>query len=472
MDQRLIKRAARLAEQLKDNQTAIINRWNASHADKVAAERFMNNDNLPLSELNDLMAQSCQTSADTPHVLMIQDTSFYRFEADLTKDQRSRFSQQDQHIGRHRTQSDHRGIYAHPTIAVDAATGMPLGLPHLHLYHLPLDSPDKHERNYKALGIEEKHSYRWVSSVHRAAAKLPHASRLTVIADREADIYGMLAQPYDERVDLLIRSNYDRLVTTPRGDKKVSQLLAEVPWMGHHTAQVYDKQQQGGRRPITLSVRYRTVSLKRPERARLDATNYPEALELNVVEAKQLNGLGPKGKPVHWIIYTTQPVADLDQAIGVLDRYGQRWWIEDFFRLTKKKGFGLESSRFASGIALKRLMYLVFEQAVKVLALRQGRTNEDLAAASQLSPSEIAVLRVLSGQLSSRPKSQRCPYRSGSLAWAVFLIATLGGWSGRDAAKRPPGVITLLRGYKKLRTMTHAYQLFNADDRGSPAEDV
>ncbi|MDP3533680.1 MAG: hypothetical protein Q8S31_10395 [Alphaproteobacteria bacterium] len=43
--------------------------------------------------------------------------------------------------------------------------------------------------NYKSLPIEEKESYRWLETALNSKKSLSMASKITIIADRESDIY-------------------------------------------------------------------------------------------------------------------------------------------------------------------------------------------------------------------------------------------------------------------------------------------
>lgn len=55
----------------------------------------------------------------------------------------------------------------------------------------------------------EHQSYRWMASMKRSEALLRDASMVTVVADREADIYEMFASRLDS-VEGVIRASHDR----------------------------------------------------------------------------------------------------------------------------------------------------------------------------------------------------------------------------------------------------------------------
>jgi hypothetical protein len=52
-------------------------------------------------------------------------------------------------------------------------------------------------------------------------------------------------------------------------------------------------------------------------------------------------------------------------------------------------------------------------------------------------------------KLEGKTKKQINPYAKGSMAWAAWIIARLGGWNGYQS-ESPPGPITMLRGLQKF----------------------
>ena len=67
-------------------------------------------------------------------------------------------------------------------------------------------------RNYKEQPIEEKESYRWILSSEESKECLKEAESLTIISDRESDIYEELALVPDYNINLLIRASRDRCI--------------------------------------------------------------------------------------------------------------------------------------------------------------------------------------------------------------------------------------------------------------------
>ena len=96
-------------------------------------------------------------------------------------------------------------IQAHPTIAVDGESGALLGLD-----MLVREGGQKGRRKTRA--IEDKESRRWLDGAEAAAGLLASgALGVTVVADRESDIYEAFARK-PAGIKLVIRAAHDRAV--------------------------------------------------------------------------------------------------------------------------------------------------------------------------------------------------------------------------------------------------------------------
>jgi hypothetical protein len=456
MEKRLIERLGKIRQSMWESQSSIINHWEGGRNDAAAAERFFKNGSAGLDEIiEDITSRCSESCPEGGHVLLIQDTTEYNYNSI-----EGRLKARDPDIG---VLSDNKstGIFAHPGLAANADTEMPIGLAHIKLYTYPFERESKTERDYKKQPIEEKHSFRWLETMREGAARLDKASLITMIADREGDIYELLASAPSPKVKLLIRNSWDRLSEDGR---KISEHLAGQPWQASFCLEV----RAGGKRKARkaqLQVRCCKVVLPKPSNRHKLLGAYPDQVEVYVVEALEKPGSAPEGEsPIHWRLLTTHEVGSVEMAMQVLRWYAQRWWIEELFRVTKTKGFRAESSQLSTGMALKKLLSLTLEQGTRVLALKQGRQGEaGLAPASQcFSPEEVQVLGALEGHVNGATVKQRNPFGKGTMAWAAWIIAVLGGWKPASMDKRPPGVITLLRGMQRFEQKIDGWRLYKA----------
>lgn len=191
-----------------------------------------------------------------------------------------------------------------------------------------------------------------------------------------------------------------------------------------------------------MAVRFTRVAIQRPKR--LDGTQYPASVSLYALEAKEIHP--PPGQTaVHGRLLTTQPLVCLEQALQVLRCYSWRWRIEQRFAILKQGGLDLEATQLEAGRAIQRLCVLALAAALQVLQLSLGRHDETPLATVVLSEAQQQCLSHLAPTLKGRTAKQRNPHPPFTLAWATWLIARLGGWSGLQS-QCPPGSGTLFKG--------------------------
>jgi len=72
---------------------------------------------------------------------------------------------------------------------------------------------------------------------------------------------------------------------------------------------------------------------------------------------------------------------------------------------------------------------------------------------------ELQVLAALQARLQGRTAKQQNPYPPGTLAWAAWSIARLGGWTGY-ASDKSTGPITMRDGLERFRAIVQGYFLY------------
>jgi hypothetical protein len=65
---------------------------------------------------------------------------------------------------------------------------------------------------------------------------------------------------------------------------------------------------------------------------------------------------------------------------------------------------------------------------MQLVKARDGKTKQRLTDAFQ--PADRPILEALSARLEGKTARQKNPHRKGSLAFASWVIARLGGWTG------------------------------------------
>jgi hypothetical protein len=105
-----------------------------------------------------------------------------------------------------------RGLLLHAALALDADSGALLGLVDAQVWNR--DKGKVMPRRSRATA--DKESQRWLSVATQAGAALSTARSITVISDRESDIYEHFAQR-PANVELIVRANWDRKIKLKSG---------------------------------------------------------------------------------------------------------------------------------------------------------------------------------------------------------------------------------------------------------------
>ncbi len=435
-------------EALQQNQSVNIRQISDNRAEQVGYYRFLENENVTVSELVQSIAEHCQQNVAERHVLAISDSSEINLQS---------------HIGRLKSEglgvvgnNTDVGFYLHPTLVVDSERGFPLGLSTIQLWTRDLDHQDKEERNYKKLPIEEKESYKWLASAERSQRCLVAggAKMVTHIGDRESDLYEEWATVPDKYNQLLVRVCQDRRLFDQ--EQSLYSYLRQQPVVGTYTIDVpADKRIPRVARKAWLKVRLAQVKIRRPDT--LTAFDYPASVTLYAVEVEEI--APPTGqKPIHWRLMTTHDVLSFEQALQIIEWYKWRWWIEQLFATLKKAGLNLEATQLESPRAIHKLAILALSIAVRTLQMVEGRDNSELPASVAFDAQQQECLSQISPSLQGTTRKQQNPYPPDSLPWATWLIARLGGWSGYRS-QRPPGMPTLVHGLKRFESIFWGWKL-------------
>ena len=394
---------------------------------------------MTLSELVRSLSDHCERQVEGRHILSISDTSEINLEA-----HQGRLNPEG--LGVVGNNKD-VGFFIHPSLAVDAENGFPLGLSNVQLWTRAAERP---ERDRAKLAIEQKESYKWLAAAERSQRcfQVGGARLVTHIGDREADIYEEWATVPDRYNHVLVRVHQDRRLLGQT--ESLYTYLSAQPCEGTYTVNVKADSRHGRTaREAMLVVRCASVQIQRPDK--LSCEDYPPSIKLYAVEAKEVNP--PKGQaPIHWRLMTTHPVVAIEQALQVIQWYCWRWLIEQLFATLKLAGLDIEATQLESIEAIQKLTILALSVAVKTLQMVEGRDLTDIPASVAFCQEQQQCLNQIAHSLQGRTLKQQNPYPKTSLPWATWFIARLGGWSAYRSQK-PPGMPTLVRGLRQFQAI-------------------
>lgn len=438
---------------MESKQTAILNQLSSSHANNMAYSRFFNNDSVTKDSLIESSQRKVQEISQGKHVLCIQDTSEINFEK-----HRKFFRLDDSDLGPVGNNKD-IGFFVHPMLVVDTNGYFPLGFSFISIWNRSFDKLNKHQRNYKLKPIEEKESYRWIATGEESKKLLEGSiAHMTIIGDRESDIYQEFVLLKNAHTDLLIRSKEDRKLYGE--DKQLYEYLSDQEVSGKYKVSVTsDKRKNRESREAVIEIKYCKVKIKRPQKC-IDKT-LAEYIELTAIEARESIATVPSGeKPILWRLLTTHQVNDLSTVMLLIMWYKTRWLIEELFRLLKQQGIDIESSQLETGKGLKKLVIIALQAALKILQLRQDRDGLcSISGYFAFSKEEMAFAEALyETHYKGKTTLQSNPHPEESLARMSWLIARIGGWKGYQSTGKA-GPITYKRGLDQFNTMFKGFIL-------------
>lgn len=383
------------------------------------------------------------------HVLVVNDTTEFNYAA-----HENFLNKSDPDLGP-TTHNDDIGFFLHPGLVVDTENGLSLGFSNIKMWNRSWDKKDKYERNYPVQPIEEKESYRWIECAQQSKEAMPFAKMITIVADRESDIYEEFAIVPDERTHLLIRSRGNRLLE--EGDTLYDR-INNTTSIGSYKLKVRTTKNRTGRN-TEIEIKYTKVKIRKPANIR-KSNGIKEYVEMYAVEAKEIKKNIPKNeKPIHWIILTTHAATSFEDAFQIIQWYAMRWQIELLFNTMKSGGMNMESSELEKGIALKKLCLIAMRVALQINQLRQLRHDQtEIPANITFSDEQIKFIKILIPQYEGKTDKQKNHYRENTLAWAAWVIARLGGWKGYSCESLP-GNKTFKWGLDRFNAMFTGYRI-------------
>ena len=425
-DLRLAKVGALLFKRIYEKLTICVKSLGGDRATEVAFSRFLSNDEVnPDIICAELAKKTNDSCCKKSHVLCLQDTVQLTYPTQPLK--KNEFGATGD--------SNTKGLFAHPGVIVDASNRDVMGISSVITWCR--DEALKTEPK-KARTIDEKESIRWINTALSAKQAITNADMITVVGDRESDIFEIFQRVPDERMHLIVRASHDRNLATA---EKISKLLLNTNTAGTHEIKLQAITGKRKARQATLEVKYTPLSLNNPD---------GEPLTIFCVSAVEVSPVPNGEKPISWILLTTHSIKSLKSAIQILVWYTWRWIIEQIFRTMKNKGLKIEDSQIENPKKLKILSILCIASAIRVMSLVESRDGRNSRKASDLfSEDEIILLGLLCKKLEGKTEKQKNPYAKKSMAWAAWIIARSGGWNGY-ASESPPGPITMLRGLQKF----------------------
>lgn len=341
-----------------------------------------------------------------------------------------------------------RGLLLHAVLAADAASGGVLGLVDAQVWN----RRGGKVKSRRSRPIAQKESQRWLDGTARAGEALAAAKSITGVSDRESDIYEHFVQCPDN-MHLIVRACQNRRIETD-DEAQIELLFAHIDGLPEQGRLAAEIPAAPGREARTseLAVRFGRVELRRPLHG---ASDLPPTTVLTIVDVREIPTADEK--PIHWRLLTTHVVTSLADAQRIVGLYRMRWVAEEYFHTIKTAGFSIEQADIAEPEVMIRLVAAIAVAAVTVMQLvkaRDGTTGQGLVEAFEVD--DQPILEAISDRLEGKTTRQKNPHPKGSLAFAAWVIARLGGWTGYYDK---PGPKTMRRGLEDFQRIKYGTSL-------------
>jgi hypothetical protein len=446
-DRRLTERLHSLVGDIARSPAKSLPNIFSSSAKLEAAYRFFGNESVtPGALLAPHIAETLKRVAECMEVRIVHDTSKFRFNGDrknlgiLTRDA--------------------RGFFAHYALAVGPTElREPLGVVGTRTYVNDDDAVRARRKRtrtandsaWKKVPRQEKARYRWESLACEVAAAVPAGVRAVHVMDQEADDFHVFLALLKVGAPFVIRGAPTRL--TLEGPA-LGDVLKSQPHRAFRTIRITRRLKTRARHPrrderdAELRIRFAPVSIRRPNNVKevIDT----EHLQLYVVHVFEPSP--PEGEEaVEWVLFTSEPVTNLDEALAVVDHYRARWIIEEFFKALKT-GCSMEQRQLTTYAALVRLLSVFVPIAWQLLRIRYlARQPAPPPAAHVFDATQLEVMKALL-------RDQGCDYElpdDPTTRDVLLGIAALGGHIPNNGE---PGWQVIARGYHDFRVAERAWR--------------
>jgi hypothetical protein len=443
-DIRVAERADWLIERVATAGTLVLRKLGETRAGEKAVHRFLSSPYVSVDCIVETLAARTAAQCAGRRILAVQDTTEINFSG---RDKKRRgFGP----AGDGKTP----GFFIHPVIAIDVETEAVVGLVDAAIWtRSAVRAAARRSRP-----VEEKESARWIFGCQAAAEVLSEASAVTMVSDRESDLYPLFARK-PKKLDLIVRAAQDRKLADGR---LLFAAFATATPLSTSDVRVAPRGPGDKGRIAKVELRAGTVRITRP-RSCLD--DVPCTIELTLVEAREVDP--PAGKtPLLWHLLTTCTVTNAAQAEEIVQLYRLRWRIEQTFRALKSDGLALDDSQVIDAERMFNLAAIGLAGAIRTIQLVDARDGSTRPAADVIDDTFTVALQRLSKKLEGKTKRQKNLHPAGSLAFVAWITARLGGW---NCYYKPPGPKTMRDGWTRLAATLEGYALaIQSENPGIP----
>jgi hypothetical protein len=342
-----------------------------------------------------------------------------------------------------------KGLLMHSTLGVDAETKEVLGIGHVQVY-LRQES-----RKPRPKWTRTPEGLAWEVAAN-AIGKAPEDSIWVHVSDAGSDYFPYMASCVDLGKEFLVRVSRNRILDweagTPEAEQDEARKLIDYarslsPQVGSENVVDVPAKKSQPARQAQVVMAWAKVTLSPSSQAPEDERKHIPitAWVLRIWEI----GVPDAVEALEWILLSSLPVANLEEARCRATWYACRWLCEDFHQCLKT-GCRVEHSQLDQRLDLERLLGFAIPIAVHLLQLRQTAHQAPQTLAIQVvDPLMVEVLA----------RRQKLSSQTMTLYMFWRLVAQLGGFLGRKGDGNP-GWRALWHGWRYLSDLTDGARLY------------
>jgi hypothetical protein len=295
----------------------------------------------------------------------------------------------------------------------------------------------------------ERESRVWGESVQQIG-RVPQHHQWIYVSDSGSDVYTFWQTCEDLGYDFVLRVAQDRNVEISQEDVQaeldeghLKTLARALPDVDAHLVSI-PAQHSRPKREALVEMNFQKVRIQPPLHGVCLRKTEIVAWVVRVWEPYP-----PQGQePLEWILLTTLPITCPSEAWEVVQWYGWRWLLEDFYKALKT-GCRMEQHNLQSMQAQWNLLALLTPIALRLLLIRQAAQQATEIPAEEVVSQEAIQTVIL------------LDHRHRDIVTAKHLwraIARLGGYLDRKS-DGPPGWQTLWKGWMRVMDVLEGVHL-------------
>ena len=311
-DARLDKAGTSIVEAMVLRQTVCLRQLGGDRGGELRAGRFFANPKVTTKKIIAGWSERSSVAVAGRHVLALQDTTAVTF-ATGGDSKSAKGGAKRRKLGQLNGTNAH-GALAHVMLAVDADSRACLGL----IGGTVWDRDGVVSTPEWKRPLAKRESQRWVETAEQAKPILATACMVTVVSDREGDMYPLWANVPAPGWHVLCRARRPSIAKMADNLTVAGTRIVELP--------------------ARLEMRFSSVQIKRSPNEK--DRGLAKTVRLTLIDVREVDPPGDV-QAIHWQLLTTHAPADADQAWRIVGWYQARWTIDidQAWRLSRIKGW-------------------------------------------------------------------------------------------------------------------------------------